>query len=68
MAYYLTKVSIDTGEINRKGEPVCDKVEFLVTGESVMEIEKKVAEHFRDTMMSYEITGVAKSKIEAVID
>jgi predicted small metal-binding protein len=68
MAYYLTKVSIDTGEINRKGEPVCNKVEFLATGESVMEIEKKVAEHFRDTMMSYEITGVVKSKIEAVID
>jgi predicted small metal-binding protein len=68
MAYYLTKVSIDTGEINRKGEPVCNKVEFLATGESVMEIEKKVAEHFRDAMMSYEITGVVKSKIEAVID
>lgn len=68
MAYYLTKVSIDTGEINRKGEPVCDRVEFLVTGESVMEIEKKVAEHFKGTMMSYEVTGVAKSKIEAVLD
>jgi predicted small metal-binding protein len=68
MAYYLTKVSIDTGEINRKGEPVCTKTEFLVTGETVMEIEKKIAEHFRDTMMTYEITGISKSKIEAVVD
>lgn len=68
MAYYNTKVNIDTGELNRKGEPVCTKAEFLVVADSVMEVETKIAEHFRETMMSYEVVNVSKSKIEAVLE
>lgn len=68
MAYYNTKVNIDTGEINKKGEPIYTKAEFLVVAESVLEVEKKVFQHFEDTMMSFEVVNVAKSKIEAVLD
>ena len=68
MAYYNTKVNIDTGELNKKGEPVYTKAEFLVVAESVLEVETKVAEQFKETMMSYEVVHVAKSKIEAVLD
>jgi hypothetical protein len=68
MAYYNTKVNIDTGELNRKGEPAYTKAEFLVVAESVLEVETKVAEHFRETTISYEVVNVAKSKIEAVLD
>jgi hypothetical protein len=68
MAFYNTKVNIDTGDLNRKGEPIFTKAEFIVVGESVLEIETKIAEHFTGTMMSYEIINISKSKIEAVID
>jgi hypothetical protein len=30
MSYYLAKVNFETGEVNRKGEPVVRKSEFLV--------------------------------------
>jgi len=68
MAYYVVKVNFETGEVNRKGDPVVTKSEFLVSGESVLEVETKIAEYLSGSVSSFETTQISKSKIEAVID
>jgi hypothetical protein len=67
MAYYLAKVNIETGEINRKGEPVSNKEEILIAAESVVEAETRVAEFFSGTTISYETVQITKSKINSII-
>jgi hypothetical protein len=68
MSYYLAKVNFESGEVNRKGDPVVRKSEFLVAAESVIEAETKVAEYMRGTLMSFETVQISKTKIEAVVD
>ena len=34
MAYYIAKVNFETGETNKKGDPIMHKGEFLVPAES----------------------------------
>jgi hypothetical protein len=68
MPYYISKVNFDTGEVNRSGEPIFKKAEFLVTGESVIDVETKVAEYLQGSTMNFETTNITKSKIEAFID
>jgi hypothetical protein len=67
MAYYLAKVNIETGEINRKGELVSNKEEILIAAESVVEAETRVAEFFSGTTISYETVQITKSKINSII-
>ena len=68
MAYYIAKVQFETGETNKKGDPIMHKGEFLVPAESVLEVEHKVAKHLADAGGFFETVQIAKSKIEAVID
>lgn len=68
MGYYIVKVSFETGEVNRSGDPVKTRSEFLVPGESVIDVETKVAKYLSDSVSSFETTQITKSKIEAVID
>lgn len=67
MAYYVVKVNFETGEINRKGDPVMNRSEFLVPGESILDVETKVAEYLSDSVTSFETVQITKSKIEAVL-
>lgn len=67
MAYYLAKVNIETGEINRKGDPISNKEEILISAESVVEAETKVAQFFSGTTISYETVQITKSKITSII-
>lgn len=68
MAYYIAKVQFETGDTNKKGEPIMHKGEFLVPAESVLEVEHKVASHLEDVGGFFETIQISKSKIEAVID
>ena len=68
MAYYIAKVQFETGETNKKGDPIMHKGEFLVPAESVIEVEHKVAKHLEDAGGFFETVQITKSKIEAVID
>jgi hypothetical protein len=67
MGYYTVKVKFESGEVNKAGEPLYKRAEFLVSGESVIEVEKKVAEYMDGTLSGYETTNISKSKIEAVV-
>ncbi len=68
MAYYIAKVQFETGETNKKGDPIMHKGEFLVPAESVLEVEHKVAKHLAEAGGFFETVQITKSKIEAVID
>jgi len=68
MAYYVAKVQFESGETKRNGDPVLIKSEFLVSAESVLEVEHKVAEHLNGTGGFFETIQITKSKIEAVVD
>lgn len=67
MSYYLAKVQFESGEVNKNGDPVYKKSEFLVAAESVIEAETKVAEYMDGTTGGYETFQISKTKIEAVI-
>lgn len=67
MSYYLAKVQFESGEVNKNGDPIHKKAEFLVAAESVIEAEKKVAEYMDGTTGGYETFQISKTKIEAVI-
>jgi hypothetical protein len=67
MSYYVVKTSFESGEVNKNGDPVYKKAEFLVSGESVMEVETKMAEYLDGTVGGFETTQITKSKIEAVV-
>ena len=45
MSYYLVKVNFETGEVKQNGDAVTRKIEFLVSGEYVIEVETKVAQY-----------------------
>lgn len=68
MGYYVAKVSFESTETKRNGDPVIHRSEFLVAAESVLEVETKVAEHLEGTTGFFETTQISKSKIEAVIE
>jgi hypothetical protein len=68
MAYYIAKVQFETGETNKKGDPIMHRGEFLVPAESVLEVEHKVAKHLEDVGGFFETVQISKSKIEAVLD
>ena len=68
MAYYIAKVQFETGETNKKGDPIMHKGEFLIPAESVLEVEHKVAKHLEYVGGFFETVQITKSKIEAVID
>jgi hypothetical protein len=68
MAYYIAKVQFETGDINKKGDPILHRGEFLVPAESVLEVEHKVAKHLEDVGGFFETVQISKSKIEAVLD
>ena len=59
MAYYIAKVQFETGDTNKKGEPIMHKGEFLVPAESVLEVEHKVASHLEDVGGFFEKIGRA---------
>ena len=67
MSYYLVKTSFETGEVTKKGETIQKTAEFLVSGESVLEVEKKIAGYLRGSIGGYETTRISKTKIEAVV-
>ena len=67
MIYYVVKTSFESGEVNKNGDPVYKKAEFLVSGESVLDVETKMAEYLDGSVGGFETTQVTKSKIEAVI-
>lgn len=67
MSYYTAKINFETGEVKQNGDPVYKKVELLVSGESVIEVETKVAKWMEGTVGGFETTQISKSKIEAVI-
>jgi hypothetical protein len=67
MSYYLVKVNFETGEVKQNGDPVMKRIEFLVPGESIIEVETKVAEYLDGTIGGFETTQISKTKIEAVI-
>ena len=67
MGYYLVKVNFETGEVKQNGDAVTRKIEFLVAGESVIEVETKVAQYLDGTVGAFETTQISKTKIEAVI-
>ena len=68
MSYYIAKVNFETGETNRKGDPIMHKGEFLVPAESVLEVEHKLAEHLSGAGGFFETIQITKSKIEAVVE
>ena len=68
MAYYIAKVQFETGETNKKGDPIMHKGELIIPAESVLEVEHKVAKHLEDVGGFFETVQITKSKIEAVID
>lgn len=68
MAYYIAKVNIETGEIKRNGDPVVHVAQFLVPAETIIEVEKKVAEYMEGSVSTYETVQISVSKIEAVLD
>ena len=68
MAFYIAKVNFETGEAKRNGDPVIHAGQFLVPAETVLEIEKKLAEYLEGTAGAFETVQITKSKIEAVID
>ncbi len=67
MSYWIVKTKFESGEVKKNGDPVYKKSEFLVAGDSVIEVEKKVAEYMDGTIGGYESFQVTKTKIEAVI-
>jgi hypothetical protein len=67
MSYYVVKTSFESGEVNKNGDPVIKKAEFLVSGESVLDVETKMAEYLDGSVGGFETTQVTKSKIEAVV-
>jgi hypothetical protein len=67
MSFYTVRVKFESGEVNKAGDPVYKKGEFLVSGESVTEVEKKVAEYMDGTLGGYETIHISISKIEAVV-
>jgi hypothetical protein len=68
MAFYIAKVNFETGEAKKNGDPVIHAGQFLVPAESVLEVEKKLAEYLEGTGGSFETVQITKSKIEAVVD
>jgi hypothetical protein len=67
MSYYLVKVNFETGEVKQNGDAIVKKVEFLVSGDSVIEVETKVAQYLDGTVGAFETTQISKTKIEAVV-
>jgi hypothetical protein len=67
MAYYQCKVTFDSGEVNKQGKSIVTKTIMLVEATGVTEAETKVAEHLKSDILEYEITSVAKSNIESVL-
>jgi hypothetical protein len=67
MSYYKVNVKFESEEVNKDGNPVLKKAEFLVAGDSVIEVEKKVAEYMEGTRGGFETVQITKTKIEAVI-
>ena len=64
MSYYVVKTSFESGEVNKNGDPVYKKAEFLVSGESVMEVETKMAEYLDGSVGGFETTQITKSQGE----
>ena len=68
MSFYVVKTNFETGEVNKNGDPVYKKAEFLVSAESVVEAEARMAQYLDGTVGGFETTQITKSKIEAVVD
>ena len=67
MSYYLAKVRFESGEVKKNGDPVYTVSQFLVSGESVLDVETKVASYMEGTLGAFETIQVTKTKIETVI-
>lgn len=67
MGYYVAKVSFESLETKRNGDPLIHRSEFLVEAESVLEVETKLAELLQGTTGFFETTQISKSKIESVV-
>jgi hypothetical protein len=67
MSYYLAKVRFESGEVKKNGDPVYTISQFLVSAESVLDVETKVASYMEGTLGDFETIQVTKTKIETVI-
>jgi hypothetical protein len=61
--YYLCKV-----DYFPDGQNKAQKLQILVNSTGVTEAEKLIANYMKDSMGTYEITAVTKTKIEKVIE
>lgn len=68
MAYYIAKVTFETGETKKNGSPIITTSQFLVPAETVLDVEKKLGEYLEGTLGSFETIQITKSKIEAVVE
>ena len=68
MSYYIAKVTFETGEAKKNGDPVMHTAQFLVPAESVLEVETKLAGYLEGTAGAFETVQITKSKIEAIVE
>ena len=68
MTYYVAKVQFESEEVKKNGDPIIVKSEFLVSAESVLEVENKVAKYLEGTTGFFETIQISKSKVESVIE
>ncbi len=72
MSYYICKVSFFTGEVSKStGKAKASKSEILVEAESVTDAEATLHKHLAGdnatAHLDFEVTAVAQSKIESVV-
>jgi hypothetical protein len=66
MAYYVAKVKVVISDNNGKQKKNVEQ--YLVNGVSVTDVETKIHEEFKGSIVDFEVTSVTETKILKVVE
>jgi len=66
MAYYVAKVKVVVSDTNGKQKKNVEQ--YLVNGVSVTDVESKIHEEFKGSVVDFEVSSVSETKIIKVVE
>jgi Zn-dependent metalloprotease len=66
MAYYVAKVKVVVSDTNGKQKKNVEQ--YLVNGVSVTDVEAKIHEEFKGSVVDFEVSSVSETKIIKVVE
>ena len=64
--YYIAKVKVVVDDAN--GKPKKATEQYLVRGVSVTDVETKIHDEFKDSVVDFEVSAVTQTKVIKVIE